>query len=150
MLLPSLPFTTCVCIHMCVVQLGSTSTPACKCTSTTHRKKGRKRIPFTLIEASKGNHCPTPGQSHVQMVHVYIIAQVCVLIREIYMYMYMYTCVSIVHVQSHRKMVELSFCYTHYICTYSPVHVPISFAVCLILLSAHRPQSRLCIHTMYI
>ena len=25
------------------------------------RKKSRKRIPFTLVEASKGNHCPTPG-----------------------------------------------------------------------------------------
>ena len=27
----------------------------------TPRKKGRKRIPFTLVEASKGNKCPTPG-----------------------------------------------------------------------------------------
>ena len=23
--------------------------------------KKRKRIPYTLVEASKGNHCPTPG-----------------------------------------------------------------------------------------
>ena len=27
--------------------------------SKTHKK--RKRIPYTLVEASKGNHCPTPG-----------------------------------------------------------------------------------------
>ena len=25
------------------------------------RPKKRKRIPYTLVEASKGNHCPTPG-----------------------------------------------------------------------------------------
>ena len=48
------------------VQLASSSstTPARKRTPTSHRKKGRKRIPFTLVEASKGNRCPTPGESH--------------------------------------------------------------------------------------
>ena len=43
-------------------QLGASSTPVRKKSSTGHRKKGRKRIPFTLVEASKGNHCPTPGE----------------------------------------------------------------------------------------
>ena len=26
------------------------------------RRTKRKRIPYTLVEASKGNHCPTPGE----------------------------------------------------------------------------------------
>lgn len=43
------------------LKLSSTCTPARKRTPTTHKKKGRKRIPFTLVEASKGNRCPTPG-----------------------------------------------------------------------------------------
>ena len=29
------------------------------------RRTRRKRIPYTLVEASKGNRCPTPGQSGV-------------------------------------------------------------------------------------
>lgn len=37
------------------------ATPIRRQASTTPRKKGRKRIPFTLVEASKGNRCPTPG-----------------------------------------------------------------------------------------
>ncbi len=37
------------------------ATPVRRGVSTTPRKKGRKRIPFTLVEASKGNKCPTPG-----------------------------------------------------------------------------------------
>lgn len=37
------------------------ATPIRRHTSVTPRKKGRKRIPFTLVEASKGNRCPTPG-----------------------------------------------------------------------------------------
>ena len=44
------------------------ATPIRRQTSSTPRKKGRKRIPFTLVEASKGNRCPTPncnGHGHV-------------------------------------------------------------------------------------
>ena len=37
------------------------ATPIRRRASTTPRKKGRKRIPFTLVEASKGNKCPTAG-----------------------------------------------------------------------------------------
>ena len=37
------------------------ATPMHRRSSVTPRKKGRKRIPFTLVEASKGNKCPTPG-----------------------------------------------------------------------------------------
>ncbi|CAI8032970.1 Histone acetyltransferase KAT7 [Geodia barretti] len=43
------------------LKLGASSTPVRKKTSNSHRKKGRKRIPFTLVEASKGNRCPTSG-----------------------------------------------------------------------------------------
>ncbi|XP_064397134.1 histone acetyltransferase KAT7-like isoform X3 [Halichondria panicea] len=44
------------------------STPARRTIPPTRHKKRRKRIPFTLVEASKGNHCPTPecdGKGHV-------------------------------------------------------------------------------------
>ena len=37
------------------------TTPVRRHPTTTSRKRGRKRIPFTLVEASKGNRCPTPG-----------------------------------------------------------------------------------------
>lgn len=37
------------------------ATPIRRPPTSTSRKKGRKRIPFTLVEASKGNRCPTPG-----------------------------------------------------------------------------------------
>ena len=50
-------------------QPTSSTTPVRKRSSlNAPRKKSRKRIPFTLVEASKGNHCPTPGcdgQGHV-------------------------------------------------------------------------------------
>ena len=50
-------------------QPTSSTTPVRKRSSlSAPRKKSRKRIPFTLVEASKGNHCPTPGcdgQGHV-------------------------------------------------------------------------------------
>ncbi len=39
----------------------STFTPVRRRPPARSRKKGRKRIPFTLVEASKGNKCPTPG-----------------------------------------------------------------------------------------
>ncbi len=45
-----------------------TATPIRRRTTSTPRKKGRKRIPFTLVEASKGNRCPTldcNGHGHV-------------------------------------------------------------------------------------
>lgn len=37
------------------------STPVRRRNAASPRKKGRKRIPFTLVEASKGNRCPTEG-----------------------------------------------------------------------------------------
>ena len=37
----------------------SPSTPSNSLSPDRHKK--RKRIPYTLVEASKGNHCPTPG-----------------------------------------------------------------------------------------
>ena len=43
------------------LQAPPTSTPTRKRTTIPSRKKSRKRIPFTLVEASKGNRCPTPG-----------------------------------------------------------------------------------------
>ena len=48
-------------IDLLFLQAPPTSTPARKRTAIPSRKKSRKRIPFTLVEASKGNHCPTPG-----------------------------------------------------------------------------------------
>ena len=69
--LPLFPFSpssslTCSLLSFSV-QLSSTCTPARKRTPTTHKKKGRKRIPFTLVEASKGNRCPTPGESQYHL-----------------------------------------------------------------------------------
>lgn len=42
-----------------LLALQSPSTFMSGRTNKTHKK--RKRIPYTLVEASKGNHCPTPG-----------------------------------------------------------------------------------------
>ena len=39
----------------------STSPSTVSNSSSPDRLKKRKRIPYTLVEASKGNHCPTPG-----------------------------------------------------------------------------------------
>ena len=45
------------------------------------RRTKRRRIPYTLVEASKGNHCPTPGRnigqlemhlSFLCMIHVHV------------------------------------------------------------------------------
>ena len=42
------------------------------------RRTRRKRIPYTLVEASKGNHCPTPGPEYIHVVSlVYTLYSYC-------------------------------------------------------------------------